>query len=89
MKDIYIENIEIGQILIKDNIKYIVIEKEINGDDDYYSYLTLIELNMFCKHNPIRFDKIEKLNPIYTCNLSDFTIAEQKYNIIKSYEVII
>lgn len=88
MADISIRDINVGQVLIKNGIKYIVIEKEINTDG-YYDYLILTKLKEFNINNEINSNYIHSIyvGEDWGTKLEDFIITNEKYGISKIYRI--
>lgn len=96
MKNIYnedieicIENIKVGQVLMKNGVEYIVLEKRLNGSDNYYDYLILAKLDDF------KFDNERDLNYMGTIyvgedcgyKLEDFIMTDEEYVVEKIYRI--
>lgn len=83
--NIYINEIKPGMILVnKKNKRYVVIDTDLNGDDDYYSRLAIISEDEYIKYKgkEVRQSTLET-----SCWLSKYDyqkyykICDEQYNV--------
>lgn len=91
MKNMYINDIEIGMVLQdKRKTRFIVIETNLNGDDDYYSILKVIPEDIYIKNKGKTVSKKELDDDIhlvecYEFNRGDYIVCDDVVEVQKAY----
>lgn len=85
MKDIYINDVKIGIILQCNNKKshrFVVIELDLNGDDDYYSRVKIIPEDIYNRYKGMTISEkeLEGIDWIERYNFKDYNVCD---NILK------
>ena len=84
-KDIEINNVKLGMVLLDNNgNKFVVIDRNLNGNDDYYSSLKVISEKEYSNNK----GKIVSEKDLKTKRLIDYDEYHKDYEICdKEYEI--
>lgn len=78
--------VKVGQVLlnVKNNKLYVCIDTNMNGDDEYYSHITVVEKEEFDKYHAVLKNNLKTIEEIYNYfNSADYELVNEKCKIEK------